>query len=256
MDGVKEGVIVHRVSIWFSLSLSTWVPVNPPPPHPLDSQLDTPAPSEWLPALALRNFPPLSVSKSWLEITACCRNTALHLISNLLSLLYLSHLSSFLYLLNPSSPPLQCHQLLLTFFALHHYSFSAAEWRGRWRWVNGEEKKKEREIKRKKERKKKEGKENLPLLSGARMMSWGHLSSWCGGFPSSANYLVQTRIWYGGYEAQIQLLWANKEILRFREWGRDHKWDRRRAMCTVHARAQPPTHAQTQPLVLPLHSLR
>lgn len=70
--------------------------------------------------------------------------------------------------------------------------------------------------------------EKLLLQSGARMMSWGHLSSWCGGFPSPANYLVQTRIWYGGYEAQIQLLWANKEILRFREWGRDCKWDRRR----------------------------
>lgn len=94
-------------------------------------------------------------------------------------------------------------------------------------------------------RKKERAGGELPLLSGARMMSWGHLSSWCGGFPSSANYLVQTRIWYGGYEAQIQLLWANKEILRFREWGRDCKWDRgkgTRAATHAHARAH------TQPL--------
>lgn len=85
-------------------------------------------------------------------------------------------------------------------------------------------------------------KKKLPLLSGARMMSWGHLSSWCGGFPSPANYLVQTRIWYGGYEAQIQLLWANKEILRFREWGRDCKWDRRKGTRTaMHAH----THTAT-----------
>lgn len=88
-----------------------------------------------------------------------------------------------------------------------------------------------------------------PPLSGARIMSWGHLSSWCGGFPSSANYLVQTRIWYGGYEAQIQLLWANKEILRFREWGRDCKWDRRKGACMAmraHTRTTS-TWTQTHP---------
>lgn len=46
-----------------------------PPECPLilpsspDSQLDTPAPSEWRAALTPRNFPLLSVSRSWLEIT-------------------------------------------------------------------------------------------------------------------------------------------------------------------------------------------
>lgn len=103
-----------------------------------------------------------------------------------------------------------------------------------------------RKMKRRKEGEREN--EKKLLLSGARMMSWGHLSSWCGGFPSSANYLVQTRIWYGGYEAQIQLLWANKEILRFREWGRDSKWDRREGTRTaihVHTHIQQ-LHALTR----------
>lgn len=30
IDGAREGVTIHRVSVWFSSSLSTWVPVNPP----------------------------------------------------------------------------------------------------------------------------------------------------------------------------------------------------------------------------------
>lgn len=67
MDEASEGVTIHRVPVWFSSSLSTWVPVNPPLIP--DSQLDTLAPSEWQAALTLRNFPLLSVSQSWLEIT-------------------------------------------------------------------------------------------------------------------------------------------------------------------------------------------
>lgn len=134
------------------------------------------------------------------------------------------------------SPTFAYHDIFASFQGFYFFFF--------WQ-LNGKKDEEEEEGERKKEKK-------LPLLSGARMMSWGHLSSWCGGFPSPANYLVQTQIWYGGYEAQIQLLWANKEILRFREWGRDCKWDRRKDTCTaMHAHihtattqshTHPPTH--------------
>lgn len=90
-------------------------------PSSPDSQLDTPAPSEWQAALTLRNFPLLSVSKSWLEITGLLQKHSPP--SHLKSLSTLSSPSSSLhfYLLNPSSLPFQCHQLsLTTFFAFTH----------------------------------------------------------------------------------------------------------------------------------------
>ncbi len=258
MDGAREGVTIRRVSVWFSSSLSTWVPVNPP----LIPRLPAGCTGSFWMASCINGeeLSPrcLLVKADW-RLRACGENTALHLISKSLSTPFspLSLLFLFTLFIFLISTPLLFNvinfHLSLHFCPYSVLPFLTAEWQERWR--GGREREGERERQK-----------NLPLLSGARMMSWGHLSSWCGGFPSPANYLVQTRIWYGGYEAQTQLLWANKEILRFREWARDCKWDRRKGTRTaMHARTHAATacthtrshtHPQTQPLVLPLHSLR
>lgn len=66
---------MERERVWPSAgSPSDSLHLSPPEcqlilPSSPDSQLDTPAPSEWQAALTARNFPPLSVSQSWLEIT-------------------------------------------------------------------------------------------------------------------------------------------------------------------------------------------
>lgn len=85
-------------------------------PSSPDSQLDTPAPSEWRAALAPRNFPPLSVSQSWLEITGLWwkHSPPSHHQINF----QLFYLPSFLFIsLLPLIPtlslPFQCHQLSL-----------------------------------------------------------------------------------------------------------------------------------------------
>lgn len=211
MGGAGEDVTIHWVSLRFSSSLSTWVLVNPPL-IPSDSQLDTPAPSEWRAVLTVRDLSRRLLVKADWRLLACGENTALLLSLNL----SLHYLYPFISPSSKSKPPLFSMSLTSTVVLP---LFSLLFWQ-----LNDE--------------KDEEGNKKLPLLSGARMMSWGHLSSWCGGFPSPANYLVQTWIWYGGYEAQTQLLWANKEILRFREWGRDCKWDRRKHTCTaMHAHA-------------------
>ena len=245
MEGEREGVTIRRVSS----SLSTWVPVNPPLIPP-DSQLA--APSEWRAALGPRNFPPLSVSQSWLEITGLWwKHRPLHpiikSISTSFSLLFLVYF--FIYLI----PTVLLVNVINFHLPRHRWPYSVLFF-----FFDG---RMTREMNR---RKKKEGRApswvepewchggicppgveaSLPLL-----ITLYKLESDMADMRPKYNYCGLTkRYWDSGNEGE-----AASEI--------EGEGTRTAVHAHTHAAAAHSlrtthTHTQTQPLVLPLHSLR
>ena len=179
----QEFVYVQYVCMCVCLSLPDSPLISSSSTHS-QSLLDSVSPSEWQLALVLRTFPLHSVLANTDERLKTCRETQSiqsrltpPLFNSPSMSLHVSHTVGY-----PSLPLLSHLHLFFNLPSICLSLDSLVKWH------------------------------ECSVSNPVGVMS-PDISSWCGGLSSSANDPVQTRIWYGGYEDQMELLWANKEIL-------------------------------------------